>query len=291
MAASALLAAANVTIGLDAGSASAVAVGLEFLGDVMSSLLVFGGMVIASWPADENHPYGYGKFETLAGLIVGMILTGGGAGICWRSFDGLRHVHSPPGGHAVYPLLAAIAVRGVMSLIKFRVGRRIRSGALVADAWNDTVDILSSSAALAALGLSIYRPERFLHADQYGGILAGLAVIVAGVKVFRDAARDLADAMPGPEMVADVRRVALAVPGVLGVDKCHARKSGLQYFVDLHLEIDPNVPLWRSHEIGGITRSRLREELDWVADVLVHVEPAPGTAWNDSGGGTGQPSA
>jgi cation diffusion facilitator family transporter len=275
IAASAGLALANVLVGLRAGSTSVVAAGLEFLGDVLASVFVFVGMLIASKPADAAHPYGYGRFETLAGFIVGIVLSAGGAGICWRSLSGLAELHDPPNAYAVWPLLAAILLRGAMSTIKFRLGRRIKSGALVADAWNDAVDIVSATAALVALGLTLYDPARFPAADRYGGFIVGVVVVFTGFKVLRDSSLDLADAMPEEDLMEQIRGVALGVPGVLGVDKCYARKSGLQYHVDLHLEVDPNIALWRSHEIGGLTRARLREQLDWIADVLVHVEPAP----------------
>lgn len=276
LAASALLAGANVIVGLAAGSTSAVAAGLEFLGDVLASLFVLAGMVVAARPADSAHPYGYGRYETLAGLVVGLVLSAGGIGICWRSLHELGQTHAPPRLFAIWPLLGAIGVRGIMSTIKFRVGRRINSGALVADAWNDAVDILSAFGALAALGLTLHDPVKFLSADQYGGFLVGIVVIFTGLKVLRDTSRDLTDAMPDADSLEQIRMVALTVPGVVGVDKCFARKTGLQFHVDLHLELDPNTPLWRSHEISGQTRAHLREQLEWVADVLVHLEPAPG---------------
>jgi cation diffusion facilitator family transporter len=278
IAASAVLAVANVVVGLSAGSTSVVAAGLEFLGDVLASIFVFVGMLIASKPADSAHPYGYGRYETLAGLIVGIILSAGGAGICWRSLQGVGQIYDAPNVYAIWPLLGAIVLRGIMSKIKFRVGRRINSGALVADAWNDMVDIFSAAGALVALGLTLYDPARFPAADQYGGSMVGIVVVFTGLKVLRDTSLDLADSMPEGDLMDQIRSVALGVPGVLGVDKCYARKTGLQYHVDLHLEVDPNIALWRSHEIGGLTRARLREQLDWIADVLVHVEPALGVA-------------
>lgn len=274
--ASAVLASANIIVGLLAGSTSVLAAGLEFAGDVLASAFVLVGMLIASRPADSDHPYGHGRYETLAGLVVGIILTAGGAGICWRSLQKVTESHDPPSSYAVWPLLGAIVVRSIMSTIKFRVGRRIRSSSLVADAWNDAVDILSAAAALVALGLTLYNPAQFLAADHYGGFAVGLVVIFTGLRVMRDTSLDLTDAMPDDDSLQQIRRVALSVPGVLGVEKCLARKTGLQYHVDLHIEVDPNLTVWESHDIATLTRIHLREQLDWIAYVLVHVEPAPG---------------
>ena len=163
-----------------------------------------------------------------------------------------------------------------MSSVKFRAGRRLRSSALIADAWNDAVDILSASAALIAVALATYDPVRFLAADHYGGFAVGVIVIATGVRVIRDATLELVDTMPDADRVAQLRGVAASVPGVAGVDKAFARKTGFTWHVDIHVEVDPAMTVAASHEIAGAVRRRVRSEVRWVADVLVHVEPAGG---------------
>jgi len=274
--ASGLLAAVNVGIGLRAGSTSVVAVGLEFAGDVMASVVVLIGMTIAAKPADEDHPYGHGRYETLAGMIVGFILVAGGLGICWRSLQQVSELHQVPEIYAIWPLCFAMIVRGTMFTVKFRIGRRIHSSSLIADSWNDAVDILSAGAALVALGLTFYRPAQFLTADHYGGFVVGIVVVFTGLRIIWNTSLELTDVAPNEESLQHIRNIALGVPGVVGVEKCLARKSGLRYYVDLHVEVDPNLLVWQAHEIAGMTRTQLRTELRWVADVLVHIEPAPG---------------
>ena len=175
---------------------------------------------------------------------------------------------------AIAALAGAIVVRGVMSVIKFRVGRRIRSTSLVADAWNDAVDILSAGAALTAVGLTIYDSSRFMAADHYGGFVVGIVVIVTGLRVLRDASLELMDTMPDQQMMTRLKATVLAVPGVRGVDKAYARKTGMSYHVDLHIEVDPAMSVADAHVVAGRVRHQVRGELAWVADVLVHVEPA-----------------
>ena len=274
IAASALLATLNIVVGVITQSVSVVATGVEFAGDVLASTVVLLGMIVAVKPADRDHPYGHGRIETLAAFVVGLILAGGGAGICWNSLRAVGEKHPPPASMAIAALTVAIVIRAVMSGIKFRVGRRIRSAALVADAWNDTVDILAAVAALTAVGLAMYDSDRFLAADHYGGFAVGIIVILTGVRVLRDASLELMDTMPGGEMIERVRAAAADVPGVLGVDKTYARKTGFKYHVDLHIEVDPDLTVAASHIIAGQVRGRVRAELGWVADVLVHVEPA-----------------
>jgi cation diffusion facilitator family transporter len=272
---STLLAFANIVTGLVAHSTSVVAIGIEFAGDVFASAIVFVGMRVAARPADDNHPYGHGRVETLAAFIVGLMLASGGVAICYRSLQAIGAAHPPPGPAAFTVLVAAIVVRSLTAVIKFRVGRRLRSSALVADAWNDAVDILSALAALTAVALATYDPVRFLAADHYGGFVVGIVVAMTGVRVGRDASLELVDTMPSAALTERVRAVASTVPGVHRVEKLFARKTGLQYHVDLHIEVDPALTVAASHEIAARVRSTLKERLPWIADVLVHIEPSP----------------
>lgn len=273
--ASGLLALVNIGLGWKGGSTSVVAAGVEFAGDVLASAVVLVGLRYGARPADENHPYGHGRVEILGGLIVGLILVLSGVGICIRSAQKIAEVHAPPAYYTIYPLAAAIFVKSALSFLKFHVGRAIRSASLVADAWNDAVDILSAMAAMLALFLTMYDPARFLAADHYGGFTVGLVVIFTGIRVTRDASLELMDTMPESALIEQVRKVALEVPNVSGVEKCFARKTGLQYHVDLHLEVHPDITVRASHDIATLVRIRIKETIPDIADVLVHVEPDP----------------
>ena len=277
IAVSGILACSNITIGLLAHSTSVVATGFEFAGDVLASSIVVIGMGVAARPADDNHPYGHGRFETLSAFVVGVILSLGGVMIAYQSLQAIGARHAPPGVTAAAALVGAIVLRSIMSSVKFRVGRRLGSSALVADAWNDAVDILSALAALTAVALAAYDPVRFLAADHYGGFLVGIVVVITGIRVLRDASLELVDTMPSPELTGEILRVARSVEGVQGIDKVFARKTGLRHHVDLHIEVDPRQTVAASHAIGGHVRARLKHELPWVADVLVHVEPSHGS--------------
>ncbi len=269
------LAIANITSGLLSGSSSVTAAGLEFAGDVLASLIVFAGMQMASRPPDEDHPYGHGRFEILAGLLVGLILVGAGAGICLHSLKRLADGQPTPLASGLWAPIAAMIVKSVLSVAKFRVGNRIGSAALVADAWNDSVDILSAATALVALALTVSNPERFGSADGWGGFAVGVIVAVTGLRVVRDASMELTDTMPPPGMLAQIRQIPYEVPGVDGVEKCYARKTGFQYHVDLHIEVDPDMTVAQSHYIAHRVQAHIMRKIKFVAAVLVHVEPRP----------------
>ncbi len=270
---SAGLATAKITIGLRAQSTATVSDGVESAGDVLASGLVLLGLIIAAKPPDSEHPYGHGRLETLSALAVGMLLVGTGVLIAFESLHLAHGDGRAPSAYAVWPLLASIAIKSIMSAAKWRYGRRIQSSGLIADAWNDTVDILSGTTALVGLGLTLLNPERFAAADRIGGSAVGIIVIFLGVRVVHDTMLQLMDTMPDPEAMDRIRMTGLSVPGVLGIEKCFARKTGLKWHVDLHLEVDPAMTVYESHEIATQVREKIRSKVDWVADVLVHVEP------------------
>lgn len=275
MAVSGSLAALKIIVGLTSGSNSVLADGFESAGDVVSSGMVFLGLTLAAMPADSNHPYGHGRAEILSGLTLGIMLFLGGVAIAVHALLGAGDQTRIPAAYAVWPLVLSIAVKIWLMRLKYRQGKAIGSASLVADAYNDAIDMISGVAALIALGLTLSDPERFPNADHYGAFAVGLIVMFTGARVMRDTGLQLMDTMPDEGLLDQIRDVALSVRGVMGVEKCFARKTGLQYHVDLHLEVDPQITVLEGHDIASRARDSIRERLKWVADVLVHVEPAP----------------
>jgi cation diffusion facilitator family transporter len=271
---SGLLAALKIIVGVMANSNSVTSDGVESAADVVASGIVLFGLSLASKPPDAEHPYGHGRLEMLSGLAVGILLGMMGAGICFHAAMHLddRHVVA---AFALWPLLVSMIAKAGLGAIKFRVGRRIKSDALVADGWNDTVDIFSAFTALVAVSLALWKPVTFAQADHYGAFGVGVIVVLLGIRVVSQTSDQLMDRMPDGRLMQEIRRVALKVPGALGVEKCLARKTGLRYHVDLHLEVDPELTVRQSHLIAHDVRARVIDELNWVADVLVHVEPHP----------------
>ena len=272
---SGLLALIKIIAGLAGHSTAVVADGLESTADVFASGFVLLGLTLAATPPDADHPYGHGRVEILTGLLIGLILTAGGSLISYGSIMRVGQVQTMVAGFVIWPLLISLAAKASLATFKFRTGARLGSAALTADAWNDTMDTLSATAALTAVGLTLFDPGRFPDADQYGGFVVGLIVVFTGLRVSYDTAMQLIDTMPSERLMIQIRGVAASVPGVRGVEKCFARKTGLRYHVDLHLEVDPEMTVRHSHEIAQAVREHVKERLSWVADVLVHVEPAP----------------
>ena len=269
------LAVIKIVAGVSGHSTAVVADGLESAADVIASGFVLFGLTVAAKPADENHPYGHGRVETLTGLLIGLVLMLGGALISWNSIRLVGQPREAMQPFVVWPLAISIAAKTSLATLKFRYGRKLQSDALTADAWNDATDTISAFAALIAVALTLRNSVRFAEADRYGGFAVGLIVISAGIRVVRETTMQLMDTMPAPRLIDQIRQAAFGVPGVRGVEKCFARKTGFKYHVDLHLEVDPDMTVRRSHQLAHEVQLHIRERLDWVADVLVHVEPAP----------------
>ena len=209
--AGATLALAKILIGLAANSAAVVSDGFEAAADVVSSAIVFTGLWLASKPPDRDHPYGHGRYETLASLCVSAILAITGFIICWHSFVSMG-ARSDVKLFAIYPLLAAIVLKATLAILKFRTARQISSSALAADAWHDLTDLLSTLVALAAVTLSLIDPARFHRADHIGGIVIGVIVILIGVRLGRYTVEQLVDTMPNEKLMSQIRIIALQFP-------------------------------------------------------------------------------
>ncbi|HWB83646.1 MAG TPA: cation diffusion facilitator family transporter [Bryobacteraceae bacterium] len=276
MVVSGALALIKIFAGMMGHSTAVVADGFESAGDFIASSLVLLALTLAVKPADAEHPYGHGRIEILTGLLIGVALAAAGAIISYASLQNLGETRPAPAAFVVWPLVASAFAKAVLAGLKFHYGRKLQSAALIADASNDAMDICSAVSALIAVGLTIHDPVRFLDADRYGGFVVGLIVVWTGVRVARDTALQLMDTMPEERLMNQIRAVASFVDGVRGVEKCFARKTGFRYHVDLHLEVDPEMTVRQSHDIAHVVRQRILEKLDWVADVLVHVEPHVG---------------
>ncbi len=271
---SAILAVIKIGVGLAAHSVSLISDGFESAADFFTSGLVVFALWVASKPPDADHPYGHGRFETLTGLAIGVVLVATGTAISIRALEE-RNVQHAVALYAIWPLIGSIIAKFALAAAKFSIGKRSGSSSLAADAWNDVVDVLSGGVALVAILLSIHGGMQ--AADHYGGFVIGLIVVFLGMNVARETVLQLMDTMPDETQMSQIRAAALSVKGARAIEKCFARKTGLRYHVDLHLEVDPELTVRESHEIAHDVKNTIKSQLEWVEDVLVHVEPFVGS--------------
>ena len=253
------LSATKLIVGHLAHSTAVFADGIENACDLFGSGIVLFGLHVAAQPPDRDHPYGHGRSETIAGLAVGFPLGVSGLVICYQSLHSIHVTSHRPELFAVWPMLVSIFAKADASSGKLFYGRKLQSEALIADAHHDGVEIVSGVVALTAVGLSIYDPAHFASADHWGGFVVGIFVLYTAWYVVREASRELMDVMPEQRRMDQIRRVALSVSGALGVEKIFARKTGLNYHVELHLEVNRNMAVRDAHAISSETRFPIRE--------------------------------
>jgi cation diffusion facilitator family transporter len=274
----ATLAGVKLVAGLVGNSYALVADAVESTADVLASVIVWGGLAIATQPADEDHPFGHGKAESLAAAAVALMLLGAAIGIAIEAIQEIRTPHGPPATWTLGVLVGIVLVKGVLSRRVESVGRTIGSTAVKADAGHHLSDAVTSAAAFIGIGVAVWgtrvRGEPgWAVADDWAALAASLVIAYNGVAILRPALNDLMDRMPGAEVLAPVRRTAEGVPGVLAVEKLHVRRAGLVYRVDIHVQANPSTPLDEAHALGHRVTDAIRAAVPQVDAVLVHMEP------------------
>jgi cation diffusion facilitator family transporter len=273
MAVNASLATIKILAGTFGNSYALIADGIESTADIVTSLVVWGGLQVASRPADDRHPYGYGKAEALAGFIGAVALLAAAAAIAVQSIREIITPHHLPHWSTLAVLAAVVAIKAALARWVGHMGDELDSTALAGDAWHHRSDALTSLAAFIGISIGLIGGPGFEPADDYAALVACVVIAYSGLRLLFLAARDVLDAAPAREFEERVRVVAAAVPGVLGIEKCRIRKSGLEYFVDIHVEVDGNATVREGHAIAGRVRAALRSPPHRIADALVHIEP------------------
>jgi cation diffusion facilitator family transporter len=275
-----LLAGAKLVAGIVGHSHALMADAVESLGDVFSSLVVWRGLVVASEPADEDHPYGHGKAEPIAAALISLVLLLAAGWIALQALREIGRPHSPPEPFTLLVLLFAMAVKEGLFRFVRRESEQVGSAAMHADAWHHRSDALTSLAAAVGISVSLAGGKGYELADDLAAIIAAAIIAWNGWPLLRTALNELMDRSPSQEVIEQVRHAASLVSGVAGIEKCFVRKMGYHYYVDMHVEVDPQMTVLRSHEIAHEVKDNVRQAIPSVQDVLVHIEPAKLSARN-----------
>jgi cation diffusion facilitator family transporter len=271
-----VLALAKLLAGIVGHSYALIADGIESTADIFSSLVVWGGLRIASRSADDQFPFGYGKAEALAAAVVGLMLIAAGMGIAIQS---MREIQSPQSAPAPFTLAVLVAVIIVKELLFRRVrslGTEVGSTAVLADAWHHRSDAITSAAAFLGISIALLGGPRWASADGWAALFASCIILVNGLRVLRPAVAELMDRAPSEQVRARVETAAGAVDGVLATEKLKVRKVGTGYYVDLHVQAAPDMALHDAHILSGRVKSAIRAAVPEVQGALIHMEPYEG---------------
>lgn len=268
-----LLAAGKLAAGICGHSHALVADAVESFADIFSSLIVWRGLVVAAAPADDDHPYGHGKAEPIAAALVATMLLLAATGIAIKAVQEIITPHHAPAPYTLLVLVGVVLVKELLFRFVFREGDAVDSTAVRSDAWHHRSDAVTSLAAAIGIMVALVGGKGYEGADDVAAIVAAGIIAWNGWRLLRPALDELMDTTPNPALNARIREVAATVSGVAGVEKCLVRKMGWQYFVDLHVEVNPQMTVREAHDIAHAVKDGIREQLPAVRDVLVHIEP------------------
>jgi cation diffusion facilitator family transporter len=272
--------AANVTLtvakflaGFFGHSQALIADAVESLADIFSSIIVWRGMVVAETPPDEDHPYGHGKAEPLAAATVSAMLLLAAGMIAYHSFRGIIEPRVAPSAWTLIILVVVIVVKGILFRYVLHESNHVESPALKTDAWHHRADAITSSAAFIGISIALVGGKGYENADNWAALAAACVIALNGWRLLRPAFNDLMDRSPDREVIEQIKKIAATIPGVDRVEKCIVRKMGYRLYADMHVEVDPQMTVVRSHEIAHAVKDKVRAQIPAVSDVLVHIEP------------------
>ncbi|PHN01724.1 cation diffusion facilitator family transporter [Flavilitoribacter nigricans] len=269
----ALLALVKGFAGIIGNSYALVADAIESTTDVFSSILVLIGLKYATKPADENHPYGHGKAEPLITFAVVGFLVVSATIIAYKSIQNIQTPHEMPEKYTLIVLAAVVIIKEVFYRIVNRRGEETKSTSLKADAWHHRSDAITSLMAFIGISIAIFLGDGYENADDWAALFASGFIIYNAYLIFRPALGEIMDEHLHDDLVEQIREIAVQVKGVVDTEKCHVRKSGLFYHVDLHLVVNGNLTVKQGHDIAHDLKRELQEKLPEISDVLIHVEP------------------
>jgi cation diffusion facilitator family transporter len=272
-----LINAALVVVKLVAGvvgnAYALVADAIESAADIFSSLVVWGGLRIASREADDEYPFGYGKAEALATAVVATMLLGAAAGISVEAIREIRTPHHTPAPFTLFVLVGVIVVKEVLFRRVLAVGEATASTAVQADAWHHRSDALTSAAAFVGIAVALLGGEGWEQADDWAALVAAAVIVVNGARLLRAAIADLMDRSPGAGLMERIAAATATTPEVRDFHKLKVRKVGLGYYVDLHVQAHPLMSLRDAHVVSGKVKAAIRAHVPEVAGVMIHMEP------------------
>jgi len=270
----AVLTSAKFTAGILGHSHALIADAVESLADIFSSVIVWRGVVVAAEPADEDHPYGHGKAEPLAAALVSTMLLVAAGWIGVQAFRGIGHPHPAPAPFTLIVLLAVICIKEGLFRFVLREAISMDSSAVHTDAWHHRSDAITSLAAAIGISVALFGGKGYESADEVAAMVAAGIIVWNAWRLLRPALNELMDRSPSRELSEQIHRIAESVKGVERIEKTLVRKMGYHFYADMHVEVDPQMTVQRSHEIAHEVKDKIRTQNPRVRDVLVHIEPS-----------------
>jgi cation diffusion facilitator family transporter len=269
-----VLAVIKIVSGILGHSYALVADGVESTLDVVSGLLVAGSLKIAAQPPNEQYPYGYGKVEPTAAMMIALGLLAAALVIAVQSVREIVTPHRAPAPFTLVVLVLVVITKELLFRFLVRTSEAINSKAVETDAWHHRSDSLTSAAAFIGISIALWGGKGYESADDWAALFAAGIIAFNGIRLVRQTWREIMDASLPDTVVDEIREIARRVDGVAGIDMCRVRKSGLGLWVDIHVEVHGDMTVREGHEIAHRVKDALLASKHNVMDAIVHIEPA-----------------
>ena len=262
--------------GIVGHSFALIADSVNSLGDSAASVVVLGALRVAQKPPDSDHPYGHSRAEAVGASTVSLLIIVAAVSVGWQAVTRITLPHDIPPVWTLWIAGANVIIKEGLYRYNVRLGKRTKSIAILANAWDHRVDALCSFAVLVGLGIVYWGGQDFIWADETAALVIVVIILVSGIHLYIQSASELMDPQADADIVEQIRASAQCVDGVLDVEKLWVRKMGLEYFVDVHIQVDPELTVHEGHEIGHDVKDSLMKNFGRLRGVLVHLEPFDG---------------
>lgn len=274
----ACLVAVKFVAGIFGRSSALVADAVHSLTDFLTDIIVLVFVHISGKPKDKDHGYGHGKFETLATMIIGVLLAAAGIGLLvngaeqvWRSIQG--DILPEPTWIALTVAFISIVSKEILYRYTVKEGKRLNSDAVIANAWHHRSDALSSLGTMIGIAGAMFLGEKWRILDPIAAVVVSCLIVKAGYDIIRPAINELLEASLSKDQTDEIAEIIRSVKGVKGFHNLRTRKVGSSIALDVHVKMDGNLSLFDAHEIATRIEEAIRKRFGTESMINVHMEP------------------
>jgi len=255
-------------------SSALIADATESLLDIFSSTMTWAAIKLSAAPPDAKHPFGHGKIESLAAFLGALMLMLAGVLLAWEAVNGLLSPgkHPVPAWYTFFIVLSVVGIKEALFHVFAKKAREIESSALLTDAWHHRSDAIASIGTTTGVGIAIV--TGWVVFDKIAALLCCVLIFYNGFKMLRNSLGEVLDEQMPDDFLHNVRQSIEEVPGVICVEKCRIRKSGLCRIADIHIHVNPEISVAEGHVIAHAAKDHVKQLGKNITDVTIHVEPA-----------------
>jgi cation diffusion facilitator family transporter len=264
----------KIITGVVGNSYALIADGIESASDIFSSLITWAGFHLSLKPADKEHPYGHGKIESLAGVFSGVSLIAAAGLIAYNSVKEIVTPHLAPSWFTLPVLIIIVIVKETLSRKVLGASAEIGSHALKGDGWHHRSDAITSAAAAIGIAIALFGGKGYEMADDWGALLACIIILINGSLIIKASMHDVLDGTVDQVSIDSVNKTTINIYPVVDAEKIRIRKSGIGWFVDMHVRVPAEMTIWDGHALSHKVKAEIMASNKHIYDVMIHLEPS-----------------